>query len=199
MKNTSLLLVLALFACSSAEESTPVTSATDTGTASADTGTTAAETSGEDTNVVAMDTAPTTSDVKLEIQNAVYKSSTAAGGGFVHAVTYSLVNTSTKAVTSIDTATWDFGGGQKVSLTKPPCSGMFAIAAGAKRTVDVQIVVNTSGSVNNFSIICGSSQHFGGASGTAPPLATFSDPIALTVSGKTDSGTFTATGSASPK
>lgn len=191
-----LLASLALAGCGSSESSTPTTT-TDSDT-TADTATAADTTPAMDTNV-AMDTAPTTMDVKLEIGSATYKSSTAAGGGFVHAVVYTINNTSSAAVTSIETASWEFGGGKKVSLTRPPCTGMFPIPAGGKRVVDVQIVVNTSGNVNNFSIICGSSQHFGGADGTAPPLATFSDPIALSVAGKTDAGTWSASGSASPK
>lgn len=183
------------------EASAPNTTATDGATADTATeGDAPATDTNEATDTkVAEETAPTTTKVTLEIQSATYKASTAAGGGFVHAVVFTIANTSAVAVTSLETLVFDFGGGQKVELTKPACSGMFPIAAGGKRLVDTQVVVSTSGSLSNFSFICGSSQRFGGASGKAPPSATFSDPIAITIGGTTESGTFTGTGSATPK
>lgn len=196
IRNISISLVcFALVGCGSP---------TDTPTAAPDTGT--AEDSGSDSESAgdaASDTGSVVADaatnVKLEIQSATYKNSTAAGGGFVYAVVFSLVNTSSFAVTSLDAMVFDFGGGQTVHLTKPACGGTFPVAPGAKRTIDTQVVVSTSGSMTNFSFICGSSQRFGGASGNAPPIATFSDAIAITVAGTTESGTFSGSGTATPR
>ncbi len=200
-KFTWLAFVCLMIGCGSEAES-PSTTAADTGAAVVDTGTEGdaapAEDGAADTGV-ATDTTPSASSVTLEIQSATFKSSTAAGGGFVHAVVFSINNTSAVAVTSLDTMVFDFGGGKKVQLTKPACGGMFPIAAGAKRTVDTQVVVSTSGSLTNFSFICGSSQRFGGASGTAPADAAFAGPVGITIGGTTASGTFTGTGSATPK
>lgn len=142
------------------------------------------------------DAGPTTKAVTLQIGDASYRNTTAAGGGFVYAVTFSLVNTSSSSVVSLEEMTFDFGAGDKVSLTKPACSGAFAIAPGESRTVDTQVVVSASGSVTNFAMICGSSQHFGGASGKAPGVSTFVDPVAIAVSGTTSEGTFTGAGTA---
>lgn len=198
---SSLALVCFLMIGCGSEAEAPSTTAADTG-AAVDTGpaddSAPAEDAGDDTGTVA-ETAPPTTNVTLEIQSATFKSSTAAGGGFVHAVVFSINNTSAVAVTSLDTMVFDFGGGQKVQLTKPACSGMFPIAAGSKRTVDTQVVVSTSGSLTNFSFICGSSQRFGGASGSAPADAAFAGPVGITIGGATASGTFTGTGSATPK
>lgn len=144
----------------------------------------------------AADAGPTMKAVTLQIDDASYRNTTAAGGGFVYAVTFSLVNTSSSSVVSLASMTFDFGGGDQVSLTKPACSGAFAIAPGESRTVDTQVVVSDAGSVTNFAIICGSSQHFGGASGKAPGVSTFADPIAIAVSGTTSDGTFAGAGTA---
>lgn len=135
-------------------------------------------------------------DVTLELQAATFESSAASGGGFVHTVAFSIVNTSSTPVTSLETMVFDFGGGDTVQLTAPACSGSFPIAPGAKRLVDTQVVVSTSGSLTNFSFVCGGTQRFGGASGSAPPDARFGGPLTITVGGKTSSGTFTATGNA---
>jgi hypothetical protein len=196
---TSLALVCLMVGCGSEAESPSTT--TDSGTA--------AETTTEDsapagdtgvaTDTGTADTAPMTTSVALDVSTANYKSSTAAGGGFVHSVVFTINNTSASDVTSLDNAEWDFGGGKTVKLTKPACSGKFAIPAGGKRVVDVQIVVGTSGSLSNFAMICSPSQVFGGASGTAPPEATFSGPIGIKASGTTAAGTFTASGTAMPR
>ena len=132
----------------------------------------------------------------LVIDSAQYKNSTAAGGGYVYAVKFNLSNTSAHTVTSIDELEFDFGG-DKVSLNDPLCNGSFAIAKGSKRLVDVQIVISTSGTVSNFAVICGASQLFGGAIGSAPATASFTSAIPIAVSGKlAGGGQFTASGSA---
>ncbi len=196
-KYASLALACFMIGCGSEAEA-PGTTAADTG-APVDTGTVSEDAMPAGDTGTATDTAPPTTNVTLEVQSATFKSSTAAGGGFVHAVVFSINNPSAVAVTSLDTMVFDFGGGQKVQLSKPACGGMFPIAAGAKRTVDTQVVVSTSGSLTNFSFICGSSQRFGGASGNAPADATFAGPVAITIGGTTASGTFTGSGSATPK
>lgn len=144
-----------------------------------------------------VDSSPPNNNVTLGISNGKFTNAKGVGGNYYYSVNFSLDDTSMVDVVSLDTMTLDFGGGNQVSLTKPPCSGSFAIAAGSSRAVKTQIGVTPStGTLNQFSIICGSSQYFGGANGKAPPIDTFPGPINITVGGTTKSGTFTAVGQA---
>lgn len=169
----------------------PSGSATTTPTA---TGTSTGEKPPPSTPDAGVDAAP--SSVTLQVSNATYRNTTAAGGGFVYSIDFLIDNTSSKDVVSLDSMVFDLGGANQVSLKSSPCKGSFPIAAGSKKKVETQVVVSDAGSVTNFSFICPGSQQFGGATGKAPATASFADPIAVKVGGKTSDGTFAASGSA---
>lgn len=139
------------------------------------------------------------SKVTVAVENATYRNATAAGGGFVYAIDFTLANDSDEDVTSVEGITFDWGGGNTVSLTKAPCDGKLSIAKGKTRLVETQTVVSSQGSLTNFAIVCPGSQRFGGAAGKAPAGSTFTSPIAIHVEGKTASGTFDGSGSATPE
>ncbi len=142
------------------------------------------------------ETKPSPTAVSLQIASGAYTNTTAASGGYVYKVTFSLKNTSQYNVVSLDTMVFDFGGGKMVSLSEPACSGSFPIPAGGTKLVDVQVVISAGGTLSNFAMICGSSQLFGGASGTAPATSTFAGTIEISVGGTTNTGTFDGVGSA---
>jgi hypothetical protein len=116
-------------------------------------------------------------------------------------VEISLENDGSDDVTSIDEMTFDFGGGDEVALNQPACAGNFSIPAGSTKTIQVTMVVSAGGSVSRagFSMKCGSSQNFGAGDGTAPTDSSFASPIAITIGGKTEGGTFAASGVAARK
>lgn len=119
-----------------------------------------------------------------------------ANPGYYYKIGITIKNTSAADLTSLDTLTYDFGDGKTVSLTEPACNGKLVLKAGSSVSIETQIGVGaTSGVLNNYSNQC-SSQYFGGATGSAPATDTFAGPIAITIGGKTETGTFSGTGSA---
>ena len=116
---------------------------------------------------------------------------------FIYRIMFTLQNTSSEAVVSLETMTLDFGSGKDVVLNQPACSGNFPIGAGASKTVDIGVVAESDGTVYpaGFSIICpNGSQRFGEGAGTAPATDTLTTPITIKIEGKTGKSAFVASG-----
>jgi hypothetical protein len=195
----------ASIACSSGEvtpaspaSSTPNADAGGGGTTDDDTskeGTDAGSTSGQPKS----DSGAPSSAATIEIANATFTNVKGMGGKFYYTVTIELENTSAADVTALDTLTYDFGGGKKVSRTKAACAGKFTLAAGDSAQIETQIGVDPdTGMLEDYGDFCSptGTQYFGGSTGSAPATSTFEGPIAITIGGKTSKGTFTGSGSA---
>jgi hypothetical protein len=143
-------------------------------------------------------TSVTEATIKLSLGSAAYVNRPAGASSFAYDITFVVANSSATDIVSIDEMELDFGAGLKVATTQPLCSGTFAVPAGSQKKVDVTIVVPATGDVApaNFSMKCGATQRFGGGEGSAPPTFGWVDPIAIAASGKTKSGSFSATGEA---
>ncbi len=207
MKNVLLvpafvLLSFAFNACASADTDT----AEDAGSDKADASRSDAKTSdegddpgdpgnlrdgGDDPNDSAADT-----QADLKIEGALFNNIQNQRGTFYN-VNFTLSNTSDSDVKLIESLSFSFGGSDRIEISDPPCNGSFVIESGKKREVRTQIEVSANGTVTLFSFICGSSQRFTSADGTAPVTGSFAGPVAIAVEGATESGTFTANGSAS--
>ena len=136
---------------------------------------------------------PTTST--FQIIDPSYENTIGVGGRFYYTITFTLENTSSADVTSLDTLTYRFlhGDGGEVTLTEPACNGKFALPAGKKTSITTQIGVDDSRKLVNYANSCGPTQYFGGATGTAPATGLYNGLITIIVGGKTSTGTFTGT------
>jgi len=136
--------------------------------------------------------------VTMPLEGAGYSNS-AGGTRFALTIYFDIVNDSGEDITSIETLSYDFGGGTALALGSPACRGEFAVPANKIRRVRADVLVEIGGRVRpaDFRFQClqpeFASEGYGErgtVEGTGPTSDSFAGPIAITVGGKTKTGTF---------
>jgi hypothetical protein len=145
-------------------------------------------------------------EVTLAITDASFEnaSRTLGGAEVEYYFSFTLHNTSAVAVTAEDSLVFDFGGGKKVSVAighrcEPGSPPVKIEPGGSVKVTGMWLWIDSKGAVVVSRIPClRTNSSFGGLHpGSAPVTTTFPGPITLELRGKTDDGTFRATGAAS--
>jgi hypothetical protein len=125
-------------------------------------------------------------DIEVTLTEGKFENGLATGGSNrgnpYYKFSFLLRNLSNEVVGSMNQLELDFGNTMTVKVNDELCDMGVELAPGKERTLRGTLLVNNKG-ISGFDIVCGGTQKFLGASGSAPLSSTFAGPIRVSVRG----------------